>query len=49
MLADHFDRWTQNFDTRIARRSLSGVILAALVGVELAADAEAKKKEKEEA
>lgn len=45
MHADQFDRWTQNLDTRVARRGLSGIFLAALIGLS-PLDGEAKKKKK---
>ncbi len=47
MDAERFDRWTQGLDTRLSRRSLSGIAAGALASLGLGAAAvDAKKKNK---
>ncbi len=47
MDAERFDRWTQGLDTRLSRRSLSGIAAGALATLGLGAAAvDAKKKNK---
>lgn len=44
MDAEQFDRWTQGLETRVARRGLSGLLLAAAVAMGADTAGEAKKR-----
>ena len=46
MDAEQFDRWTQDFDGRIARRGLGGIVLAVLSSTTIVAESPAKRKKK---
>jgi hypothetical protein len=41
--AERLDRWTQGLNSRLSRRSLSGITARALASLGLAATADAKK------